>query len=75
MTLFTIEMAGTGSASFSGIPVNADAVLLINGGASLIGEGQVTYEAPSVPEPSTLSLLGIAGIALILGRQFRRSRA
>ena len=71
-TLFEIQMAGAGTASFSGRPgPESDEFYLIYGTADVTGVGQVVYEAPSVPEPSTLTLLGI-GIATILCIRFRR---
>ena len=69
-TLFEIQMAGTGTASFSGDAVPGG-VSVVSGTADVTGVGQVIYEAPSVPEPSTLTLLGI-GIATILCIRFRR---
>jgi hypothetical protein len=67
-TLFEIAMSGVGTASIVGVGYLA-------GSADLTGVGQVVYEDPSVPEPSTLTLMGIAGIASIVARRFRRSTA
>jgi hypothetical protein len=73
-TLFEIQMAGVGTASFSGKSV-PDGFFVVAGTADVTGVGQVVYEDPSVPEPSTLTLMGIAGIASILAMRFRRPTA
>ncbi len=75
-TLFEIQMSGTATASFGGTYFsNLDALDLISGTADVTGGGQVVYEAPCVPEPSTLTLMMIAGIASILAKRFRRTCA
>jgi len=77
-TLFEIQMAGVGTASYSGYSVDPpfpDGFRVVDGTADVTGVGQVVYEDPSVPEPSTLTLMGIAGIASILAMRFRRARA
>lgn len=66
-TLFEIEMEGVGTASYYGTfesPI-FDGYSVVGADASLTGEAQAT------PEPSTITLLGIAGIASILGIRFR----
>lgn len=72
LELFEIQMAGTGTASFIGSPDVNDEVVVTTGTADVTGVGQVVYEDPSVPEPSTLTLMGIAGIASIILIGFRR---
>jgi hypothetical protein len=67
--LFEIQMEGVGTASIGGFGEFASSLY---GTADVTGVGQVVYEDPSVPEPSTLTLMGIAGIASILGMGLRR---
>jgi hypothetical protein len=75
-TLFEIQMSGTGTASFGGTYFSdLDALDLISGTADVTGEGEVVYAAPSVPEPSTLTLMMTALIASILAMRFRRTTA
>jgi hypothetical protein len=74
-TLFEIQMTGVGTASFAGYSAFDDIFRLVYGDADVTGVGQVVYEDPSVPEPSTLTLMSIAGIASILAARFRRARA
>lgn len=75
--LFEIQMAGVGTASFSGTPEpEFDGFLVVNGTADVTGTGEVVYVDPSaLPEPSTLTLMSIAGIASILATRFRRTKA
>jgi hypothetical protein len=71
-TLFEIQMTGVGTASIGGFVPVPGYFFLVSGTADVTGVGQVIYEAPSVPEPSTLTLMGIAGIASIVIMLFRK---
>jgi hypothetical protein len=63
--LYGIDLSGVGTASFAGYE--------IPGGFSVVyGTADVTDDAVLTPEPSTLSMMGIAGIAFIVGIGFRR---
>ena len=73
-TLFEIQMTGTGTAFFSGDSA-PDGFEVVAANADLTGEGEVVYAAPSVPEPSTLTLMMTALIASILAMRFRRTTA
>jgi len=57
-------MTGTGNGFFSGDSA-PDGFEVVAANAEPDGEGEVVYAAPSVPEPSTLTLIG-----LHLSRQF-----
>jgi hypothetical protein len=71
--LFEIQMEGVGTATITGL--ESDGLFYVGTGtADVTGEGQVIYEAPSVPEPSTFTLLFL-GIASILAMRFRRTTA
>jgi hypothetical protein len=75
-TLFEIQMAGVGTASFSGTPgPESDEFLVVNGTADVTGTGQIVYEDPNLlPEPSTLTLMMTAVIVSLLVLRFRRLR-
>jgi hypothetical protein len=69
IVLYDIDLDGTGTTSFTAQSFNTDQFLIT--GADAI----VTDDAVVTPEPSTLTLMGIAGIAgiaSIVGIQFRR---
>jgi hypothetical protein len=74
-TLFEIQMEGVGTGSVGGNFVPPLGFFLISGYADVTGEGEVVYAAPSVPEPSTLTLMMTALIASILAMRFRRTIA
>ena len=62
---FDIDMAGVGTVSINEYRIlDADNFAIVGANADLTGVAQV------VPEPSTWTLLAIAGIALILGIRF-----
>jgi hypothetical protein len=66
--LYTVYMEGVGTADFGGYPMQGDPdqIFVDTADFSLTGGAVVT------PEPSTLTLMGIAGIALFLGIGLRR---
>jgi hypothetical protein len=66
--LYTVYMEGVGTADFGGYPMQGDPdqIFVDTADLSLTGGAVVT------PEPSTLTLMGIAGIALFLGIGLRR---
>jgi hypothetical protein len=68
-------MEGVGTGSVGGNFFPPLGFFLISGYADVTGEGEVVYAAPSVPEPSTLTLMMTALIASILAMRFRRTIA
>ena len=62
---YDIDLTGDGTASFAGYATP-------RGYSVDYGTADVTDDATITPEPSTLSLVGIAGIALIVGMRFRQ---
>jgi hypothetical protein len=63
--LYDIDLTGVGTASFGGYATPW-------GYSVDYATANVTDDAEITPEPSTLSLIGIAGIALIVGIRFRQ---
>ena len=63
--LYDIDMTGVGTASFAGYSTP-------DGFSVVYGTADVTDDAMVTPEPSTLTLMGTAGIALIAGIGFHR---
>lgn len=77
-TAIEILMSGGGTGSFGGTYFSGIGFDLISGTINATGVGRVFIngvEQPCVPEPSTLTLMGIAGVASIFAMQFRRARA
>jgi hypothetical protein len=62
---YDIDLTGDGTASFAGYETPW-------GYSVAYGTADVTDDATITPEPSTLTLVGIAGIALIVGIRFRQ---
>jgi hypothetical protein len=62
---YDIDLTGEGTASFAGYWTP-------DGYSVAYGTADVTDTATITPEPSTLTLVGIAGIALIAGIRFRQ---
>ena len=63
--LYDIDLDGVGTASFAGYETPW-------GYSVVYGTANVTDDATVTPESSTLTLVGIAGIALIVGVRFRQ---
>jgi hypothetical protein len=63
--LYDIDLSGVGTASFAGYATPW-------GYSVVYGTADVTDDATITPEPSTLTLVGIAGIAFIVGIRFRQ---
>ncbi len=63
--LYDIDLSGVGTASFAGYETP-------NGYSVVYGVADVTDDAAITPESSTLTLMGIAGIAFIVGIGFRQ---
>jgi len=62
---YAIDLTGDGTASFAGYEMPW-------GYSVAYGTADVTDDAEITPEPSTLTLVGIAGIVLIVGIRFRQ---